>query len=132
MQPNGICTVAECDNAACTDVFINDPPIFPPNASSPAPFHHCGQGSATNVAFDITYALFTSRHGCREVLRLQLTRAVYNRFCPDGKFPPNTGIEIHPLTDDKKCLDVRGAQFENGTPVQMYVSLPLLCQKRNN
>ncbi|KAF8190562.1 G-X-X-X-Q-X-W domain-containing protein [Pholiota molesta] len=92
---NGTCTVAECDDAACTDVFINDPPVFPPNATSPAPFHHCGQGSASNVAFDIT-------------------------FCPDGKFPPNTGVEIHPTSDDTKCLDVRGAQFENGTPVQIY------------
>ncbi|KAF9475159.1 ricin B-like lectin [Pholiota conissans] len=90
--PNGTCTVAECDSATCKDTFIGVTPIFPPNATSPAPFHHCGTGEAADIAFDIT-------------------------FCPDGKFPKTTGIEIHPGNDDSKCLEVRGGKFANGTPV---------------
>ena len=45
-------------------------------------------------------------------------------FCPDGTLPPppsGSGQAIHPNGDDSKCLDVRGAVFANGTPVQMSV-----------
>lgn len=33
--------------------------------------------------------------------------------------PPPTGTALHPNGDAKKCLDVQGANFANGTPVQM-------------
>ncbi|KAF9034831.1 carbohydrate-binding module family 13 protein, partial [Panaeolus papilionaceus] len=33
---------------------------------------------------------------------------------------PDTGIAIHPNGNKNKCLDVRGASFKNGTPVQIY------------
>ncbi|KIM45540.1 carbohydrate-binding module family 13 protein [Hebeloma cylindrosporum] len=42
-------------------------------------------------------------------------------FCPRGTFPaPTASVEIHPNGNVKKCLDVRGAQYENGTPVQIF------------
>ncbi|KIK51386.1 carbohydrate-binding module family 13 protein [Collybiopsis luxurians FD-317 M1] len=31
-----------------------------------------------------------------------------------------TGRAIHPNGDTSKCMDVAGANFENGTPVQIY------------
>jgi hypothetical protein len=34
--------------------------------------------------------------------------------------PPT--FQIHPNGNKNKCLDVRGAVFENNTPVDMYVS----------
>jgi len=34
--------------------------------------------------------------------------------------PASTGYTFHPNNNEKKCLDVRGAKFENGTPVQIY------------
>lgn len=36
--------------------------------------------------------------------------------------PPPTGVAINPNGDTKKCLDVQGANFANGTPVQMCVA----------
>ena len=41
-------------------------------------------------------------------------------FCPTGSFP-TAGSQIHPNDNihDDKCLDVRGAVYANGTPVQM-------------
>jgi hypothetical protein len=39
--------------------------------------------------------------------------------------PPATGRPLHHNGDTSKCVDVKGAVFENGTPVQMYVSLSL-------
>ncbi|KAF9475158.1 hypothetical protein BDN70DRAFT_841310 [Pholiota conissans] len=91
-SPDGTCSRAECADASCTDAFVGVPQVFP-NATSPPPFHYCGP--ATNITVDIT-------------------------FCPDGTFPPNSGIEIHPGSSVTKCLDVRGANFANGTPVQIY------------
>jgi hypothetical protein len=46
-------------------------------------------------------------------------------FCPNGMFPPPPKPKptaLHPNGNHKKCLDVRGAIFENGTPVQMSVA----------
>ncbi|KAF7436141.1 hypothetical protein PC9H_002967 [Pleurotus ostreatus] len=47
-------------------------------------------------------------------------------FCPDGK-PPQPSAQtggdvhqIHPNGDNKKCLDVRSAAFQNGSPVQIH------------
>ena len=36
--------------------------------------------------------------------------------------PPPTASHINPNGNGAKCLDVRGAVLENGTPVQMYVA----------
>lgn len=35
---------------------------------------------------------------------------------------PSGAHPLHPTADKTKCLDVQGAKFANGTPVQMYVS----------
>lgn len=45
------------------------------------------------------------------------------RFCPNGDFSESKTVdnEIHPNGNNNKCLDVRGAVYANGTPVQMYV-----------
>jgi hypothetical protein len=32
-------------------------------------------------------------------------------------------VQLHPNTDNTKCLDVRGNIQANGTPVQMYVPI---------
>ncbi|KAH6871960.1 ricin B lectin domain-containing protein [Coprinopsis sp. MPI-PUGE-AT-0042] len=37
-----------------------------------------------------------------------------------GYAQSNIAATIHPVTDFNKCLDVRGAVFANGTPVQIY------------
>lgn len=37
--------------------------------------------------------------------------------------PPPTGVALHPNGDASKCLDVQGANFADGTPVQMCVFL---------
>ncbi|KAG6840324.1 hypothetical protein C0991_007437 [Blastosporella zonata] len=42
-------------------------------------------------------------------------------FCPGGAFPPPPTVTLHPNGNAVKCLDVRGAVYANGTPVQMYV-----------
>ncbi|GMK53992.1 hypothetical protein CspeluHIS016_0105780 [Cutaneotrichosporon spelunceum] len=34
--------------------------------------------------------------------------------------PQAPGTDIHPNADTQKCLDVQGANFANGTPVQIY------------
>ncbi|TXT09763.1 uncharacterized protein COLE_03697 [Cutaneotrichosporon oleaginosum] len=34
--------------------------------------------------------------------------------------PPPTGTVLHPNGDAGKCLDVQGANFANGTPVQIW------------
>ncbi|KAJ7917764.1 carbohydrate-binding module family 13 protein [Mycena leptocephala] len=46
-------------------------------------------------------------------------------FCPTGTIPNlQTGpTTIQPVGYSNKCLDVRGAVFANGTPVQMQVFL---------
>jgi hypothetical protein len=41
---------------------------------------------------------------------------------PNGGFAPQA---IHPNGNSRKCLDVRGAVFADGTPVQMSVGLRL-------
>lgn len=42
---------------------------------------------------------------------------------PNGRFALAPAPEaLHPNSNDKKCLDVRGAVFEDGTPVQMSVT----------
>ena len=49
-----------------------------------------------------------------------INNLIISRFCPTGNFP-TVGSPIHPNDNihDDKCLDVRGAVYANGTPVQM-------------
>jgi hypothetical protein len=56
---------------------------------------------------------------------------IFHSFCPTGLFPNVTHVptEIHPLVAGAKCVDVRGAQFTNGTAVQMYVKFFSLRQE---
>ncbi|KAF8966639.1 ricin B lectin domain-containing protein [Flammula alnicola] len=86
----GFCTSIACEDSQCRQGFTGIPGF--PNDTSPLPYHHC---PFNNTTFDIT-------------------------FCPNGIFPANAGAEIHPNSDSAKCLDVRGANFANGTPVQIY------------
>jgi len=55
-----------------------------------------------------------------------MTNSVISSFCPTGNFP-TVGSPIHPNDNihDDKCLDVRGAVYANGTPVQMWVAAEL-------
>ncbi|KAJ3512324.1 hypothetical protein NLJ89_g3579 [Agrocybe chaxingu] len=89
----GFCQAVQCDEAECPFAFSQPPTRFPAPASTAPypPYYRCPIG---NTTFDIT-------------------------FCPTGSFP-NQGTMIHPNDIMEKCLDVRGANFANGTPVQIY------------
>jgi hypothetical protein len=96
------CPTIECNDLACSEVFTQQPTRFPaPAATRPTPpYYRCPFG---NTIYDIT-------------------------FCPTGMFPPPPRhrprlVSLHPNGNANKCLDVRGAIFENGTPVQMSVAL---------
>jgi hypothetical protein len=102
---NGFCDTATCELPACgpnnpsnRDAYTSPPTRFPPaNSNIPPspPLHECpGLGEK---GFKIT-------------------------FCPSGEIPnlqygPQS---ITPVGHPNKCLDVRGAQLQNGTPVQIY------------
>jgi hypothetical protein len=95
-QPyDGYCASATCNSQTCTNTYatfpMKMPPIVPQNPQPP--FYACPGNS---VAYTI-------------------------ELCPGGKLlNPSTGVAIHPNGNKKKCLDVRGASFKNGTPVQIY------------
>ncbi|EAU89191.1 G-X-X-X-Q-X-W domain-containing protein [Coprinopsis cinerea okayama7 len=95
---DGFCTVATCNFGNCTTAY-NSPPVFhspvPPPADAPAqnpPIYQCKE---PDVNFLIT-------------------------FCPSGTWPQAPGVEVKPNFNENKCLDVQGAVFANGTPVQVY------------
>ncbi|TFK37401.1 G-X-X-X-Q-X-W domain-containing protein [Crucibulum laeve] len=91
----GYCQTAICESADCTTDFSQPPTRFPPPGSTApaAPLYSC---PIANTTYDIT-------------------------FCPSGNFPgQNRGTQIFPNFSVTKCLDVRGAVFANGTPVQIY------------
>jgi hypothetical protein len=89
----GFCPTIECDDLACSQAFPQPPTRFPAPAATPPtpPYFRCPFG---NTTYDIT-------------------------FCPTGRFPTQ-GSALHPNGNGNKCLDVRGANFANGTPVQIY------------
>ncbi|KAF9524373.1 ricin B lectin domain-containing protein [Crepidotus variabilis] len=94
----GFCPAIVCDSPDCNtafDVAPVAPAGFPPvGSSAPTPPLYSCPGD--NVSYDVT-------------------------FCPNDKFPNEiTGVPIHPKGHEDKCWDVRGAVFENGTPVQVY------------
>ncbi|KAF8157235.1 ricin B lectin domain-containing protein [Crassisporium funariophilum] len=91
------CPIARCDDVSCTGAFSQPPTRFPPatcNAPPAPPVYSCPYA-------DLSYVI---------------------TFCPSGTFPGQgtTGQAIHPNFTAGKCLDVRGANFANGTPVQVY------------
>ncbi|PPR04354.1 hypothetical protein CVT24_013206 [Panaeolus cyanescens] len=95
MQYDDYCKTATCNTQTCTNTYgtfpMKVPPIVPPNPQPP--FYAC---PGNQVAYTV-------------------------EFCPGGNLlNPNTGITIHPNGNKSKCLDVRGAVFKNGTPVQIY------------
>lgn len=45
---------------------------------------------------------------------------------PEDVLPAPFVVQIHPNGNNAKCLDIRGAAFENGTPVQMSVVFILI------
>ncbi|KAF9473923.1 hypothetical protein BDN70DRAFT_885382 [Pholiota conissans] len=89
----GFCPVIECDTRGCPNTFPQPPTGGPPPSSGPPnpPYYQC---PFANTDYDIT-------------------------FCPKGVFPTLT-TTIHPFNTVNKCMDVRGAVFANGTPVQIY------------
>ncbi|RDB27209.1 Endo-1,4-beta-xylanase A [Hypsizygus marmoreus] len=96
---NGFCVPAACSSVTCSTAFTSPPTAFPPTSTSPptVPLYRCPK-TPNNVGFTIT-------------------------FCPSGSFPPpptETGRVLHPNGRNNKCLDVRGAVYANGTPVQIY------------
>ncbi|PPQ71556.1 hypothetical protein CVT24_006437 [Panaeolus cyanescens] len=92
---NGFCETVICDSTSCPAVFNQTPPSFPAPTDSPPtpPLFQCPSDS----------------DGYRVV------------FCPERTFPPPAGsLSIHPSASANKCVDVRGAQFVNGTTVQIW------------
>ncbi|RDB27201.1 Extracellular exo-alpha-L-arabinofuranosidase [Hypsizygus marmoreus] len=98
----GYCVPASCNSLSCSTAFTSPPTAFPPpgNVAPNVPLYSCANANNGN-GYTVT-------------------------FCPNGYFPPvlpppsNNGIALHPNGNNNKCLDVRGAQFANGTPVQIY------------
>ncbi|KAF8890492.1 ricin B lectin domain-containing protein [Infundibulicybe gibba] len=91
---NGFCSEITCDSPTCTSAFQQPPTTFPaPTTTPPAPpLFAC----AGDTGYTVT-------------------------FCPSGTFPPPAGtVALHPNGNQAKCLDVRGAVYANGTPVQIY------------
>ncbi|KAH9481422.1 hypothetical protein JR316_0005948 [Psilocybe cubensis] len=94
-ESGGFCPVARCDNVDCTNAFPQPPTRFPPVSNTPPtpPVYACPH---SDVSFTIT-------------------------FCPSGAFPtPPSAKAIHPSASSTKCVDVRAANYANGTPVQIY------------
>lgn len=94
---NDFCVPASCSSLGCPTAFTFPPTRFPPPSFQPPnpPLYACPQ-RPNNVGFTVT-------------------------FCPNGFFPPVTrGLQLHPNFNQNKCLDVRGARYRNGTPVQIY------------
>ncbi|KAF8890491.1 ricin B lectin domain-containing protein [Infundibulicybe gibba] len=93
---DGFCGPAACDEEGCKSAFTGMPSTFPPpgNKPPPAPLNACPGETA---GYTIT-------------------------FCPSENFPKPKPqpVEIHPSGKPKKCLDVRAANFANGTPVQIF------------
>ncbi|RDB27198.1 Extracellular exo-alpha-L-arabinofuranosidase [Hypsizygus marmoreus] len=101
----GFCVPATCNALSCSTAFTSPPTAFPPskNVAPNVPLYSCPDG-INNVGYTVT-------------------------FCPNGYFPPvlpprpppsQKGTALHPNGNNNKCLDVRGAKFANGTPVQIY------------
>ncbi|GLB34535.1 putative G-X-X-X-Q-X-W domain-containing protein [Lyophyllum shimeji] len=89
------CAPASCTNNSCSTAYSQPPTAFPPPSSVPAtpPLYEC---PGTNIAYTV-------------------------EFCPGGSFPPpGPVVTLHPNGNAGKCLDVRGAVYANGTPVQIY------------
>jgi len=92
---DGFCVPASCTTPGCTTAFNTPPTRFPPPASTPPnpPLYAC-------LGETVEYTI---------------------RFCPGQTFPPPANaVTIHPNGNTGKCLDVRGAVYANGTPVQIY------------
>ncbi|KAG5650304.1 hypothetical protein H0H81_012686, partial [Sphagnurus paluster] len=101
----GFCVPARCAYLECPTAFTSPPTDLPPpsNRAPNPPLYACPQ-YPNDVGYTIT-------------------------FCPSGSFPPppnppnppvTQGLTIHPNNNTAKCLDVRGAVYANGTPVQIY------------
>ncbi|KAF8903451.1 G-X-X-X-Q-X-W domain-containing protein, partial [Gymnopilus junonius] len=90
---NGKCETVECNEASCNTAFTaaNAPTSF---TTPTPPLNQCAK---VGVVYNVT-------------------------FCPGKFLPGNTpsSTTIHPDFDDTKCLDVQGAVYENGTPVQIF------------
>ncbi|KAJ3495266.1 hypothetical protein NLJ89_g10653 [Agrocybe chaxingu] len=94
---NGFCPTILCESASCTTAYPFPPTRFPPpvcETPPPPPVYSCPYA---NLTYTIT-------------------------FCPSGSFPVGqpSGTTIHPNGNPSKCMDVRGAIYTNGTPVQIY------------
>ncbi|EAU82201.2 G-X-X-X-Q-X-W domain-containing protein [Coprinopsis cinerea okayama7 len=90
----GYCVSVGCSDVNCPTAFSSPPTRFPPSGSTAPnpPFYQC---PIANTTYRIT-------------------------FCPGGQWPGPETWRIHPGFNTAKCLDVRGAVFSNGTPVQIY------------
>ncbi|KAL0959667.1 hypothetical protein HGRIS_011367 [Hohenbuehelia grisea] len=93
---DGFCSTINCEFGNCPQSFTQPPThlSLPPSGAAPQP------------------PLFQ----CNEAAAYLIT------FCPSFTIPNDVtdGRTISPQGQPKKCLDVRGGTFANGTPVQIY------------
>jgi len=91
---DGFCQPAICDNELCSSAFSQPPTRFTATLPGDTLVYTCPYH---NLAYKIT-------------------------FCPSGTFPSSapSWTTLHPNFNHHKCMDVRGAVYENGTPVQIY------------
>ncbi|KAG5634420.1 hypothetical protein H0H81_002054 [Sphagnurus paluster] len=104
-QFNGqFCQTISCGSIGCKTAYTNSPSYFPPPspfAPNP-PLYTCPAGPGSN-GYTVT-------------------------FCPNGNFPvppvppkpPVKTTAVRTKVNSSKCIDVRGGQYANGTPVQIY------------
>ncbi|KAG6828382.1 hypothetical protein H0H92_008182 [Tricholoma furcatifolium] len=91
---NGFCVSASCASSNCTDAYQSPPTAFPsPTSTPPSPPLFSCQGPCIGYTVE---------------------------FCPGGAFPTGSAVNLNPNGNTAKCMDVRGAVYENGTPVQIY------------
>lgn len=98
-ESGGYCRPAECSSGSCTTAYTT-PPVFhggPPPPDSPPfnpPTYQC-KVEPSSITFDI-------------------------QFCPSGDWPTEAGAQVFHNFTPNKCVDVRGNNLQNGTPVQIY------------
>jgi len=101
--------------------------IFTTSNEVPCTHLQCSSGSS-GLFLPICWPCLRDNVSCLpRIINRSTFSIVRTRFCPSGSFPPTDPASqaIHPNFNPNKCLDVRGAVFANGTPVQMLVLMDL-------
>ncbi|TFK72657.1 hypothetical protein BDN72DRAFT_957163 [Pluteus cervinus] len=113
-EHDGFCVKDSCLTGSCANAFINPPShvITLPGPTAPdPPFYGCNDSD--DIEYSVTFCSADSRV-------LVVNSDLLARDAPPTCVPPAAAVAIHPNGNPNKCLDVRGANYANGTPVQIY------------